>query len=590
MKLPHLLITLSGLIAGCSYHHQPATQHHTVAFMPDVHFQDIYGKINHKNVRHLAKDKEGAPLTIRTMADQLGSTRLFNENYFAFIAALDDAANKGIKLVVLNGDFSDDGQPYNLAGFAEILESYKQKYDIQFFLSPGNHDPSRPFGRPSPQKRLLTTNGDSLQIYSPKAETCYEHSTDICSEQAKEGSYQDLIDYLGQFGFENNSEYLYWHTPFGQKATLMDRQYKICNETDKDLCAKVPDLSYVVEPAKDLWLLSIDANVFVPKSFEETTGQYDFIKSSNAGYNQLVKHKPELLKWIKSVSKQAKAQGKKLITFSHFPMTEFYDGSSHQLEELFGKNSNQLKRKPNDSVSKELAQLGIKVHVGGHMHFNDTSQIRHQHDWLINVQAPSLAAYIPAYKTLMFAEGKNEQLQVRTHAVTEVANFDKLFDAYRKEYQFLSQSKHNKVWNKQILQSVSYLDFARQHITELSLGRFLKEWPSELAELLLSSDSSELFNAVNAEQSQPNWSGKQLIVDFYKVRNAGELAAEDIESSILKSYLKLHGSLKQYQQRTKQQDQLLELLEIFKALQNGQADRDFNINLDTGEITPVTTN
>ncbi|MCL1079116.1 metallophosphoesterase [Parashewanella spongiae] len=588
MKLPHLLITLSGLLAGCSDLHLPVTHPHTVAFMPDVHFQDIYGNIDHSNAKFLATDNDGNPLTIRTMSDQLGSTRLFNENYFAFIAALDDAASKGIKLIVLNGDFSDDGQPYNLVGLAEILKSYKQKYDMQFFLSPGNHDPSRPFGRPAPKKRLLTISGDSLQIYSSGKQLCPAKGRDICSDQAKEGSYQDVISHLGEFGFENNSEYLYWQTPFGKSVSFSDRQYSICSETNPSLCASVPDLSYVVEPVKDLWLLSIDANVFVPKSFDQQSGKYEFIKSSNAGYNQLVKHKPELLKWIKSVSQQAKAQGKKLIAFSHFPMTEFYDGSSHKLKHLFGESSNQLKRKPDVPVSKVLAQLGIKVHVGGHMHFNDTSEIRYQQDWLINIQAPSLAAYIPAYKALTFTDNK-AQLQVKTYTVNDVADFNKLFDVYQNEHQFLTQSSGNPIWDEQILQSESYLQFARQHIRELSLGRFLKEWPTELSELLLSSDSGDLFKGISAKGFSVNWSGKQLITDFYKVRNAGELAIEDIDSNRLQSYLKLHQVLKNFPTRSKAQNLLLELLDIFQALQNGQADRDFNINLDTGEITPVMT-
>lgn len=49
-----------------------------LAFIADPHIQDV---VNH-------------PHLIRTMESQVHSTRLFNENYFAFIAALDDAAQK----------------------------------------------------------------------------------------------------------------------------------------------------------------------------------------------------------------------------------------------------------------------------------------------------------------------------------------------------------------------------------------------------------------------------------------------------------------------------------------------------------------
>ena len=63
------------------------------------------------------------------------------KNYFAFLAALDDVAKRGVKYVVMPGDFSDDGQPLNVKGVKKILESYKEKYGLRFILTTGNHDP-----------------------------------------------------------------------------------------------------------------------------------------------------------------------------------------------------------------------------------------------------------------------------------------------------------------------------------------------------------------------------------------------------------------------------------------------------------------
>ena len=65
-----------------------------IAFISDAHVQDVVGH----------------PELIRTMDVQMRSTRLFNENYFALLSALDDVVGKGIKLVVLPGDLTDDGQ------------------------------------------------------------------------------------------------------------------------------------------------------------------------------------------------------------------------------------------------------------------------------------------------------------------------------------------------------------------------------------------------------------------------------------------------------------------------------------------------
>ena len=97
-----------------------------VAFMSDVHFENIYGDLKSAQFSGIPT-KDGKNATIRTMYAQLTSTRLFNENYFAFRAALDDAYGKGIRLVALPGDYSDDAQPINIDGIAAILTEYQAK-------------------------------------------------------------------------------------------------------------------------------------------------------------------------------------------------------------------------------------------------------------------------------------------------------------------------------------------------------------------------------------------------------------------------------------------------------------------------------
>jgi 3',5'-cyclic AMP phosphodiesterase CpdA len=95
-----------------------------IAFLSDVHFQDLYGSFSDNDFKGIINPKTGKPTILRTMDSQLHSTRIFNENYFAFLKALDDIAAKGIKIVAMPGDFSDDGQAYNLRGLHKILENY----------------------------------------------------------------------------------------------------------------------------------------------------------------------------------------------------------------------------------------------------------------------------------------------------------------------------------------------------------------------------------------------------------------------------------------------------------------------------------
>src|SRR5690606_857184 len=61
-----------------------------VGVLADVHFHDVYGKFENGIFPGVLNPRNGKQAIIRTMGSQLRSTRIFNENYFAFLAALDD--------------------------------------------------------------------------------------------------------------------------------------------------------------------------------------------------------------------------------------------------------------------------------------------------------------------------------------------------------------------------------------------------------------------------------------------------------------------------------------------------------------------
>jgi hypothetical protein len=85
-----------------------------VAMVADVHFHDIQGAEYFDTVNN--------GYTIRSLEDSVGSTRMFNENYFAFRQVLRDLGERGIKYICLVGDFSDDGQKGHIAGFRRVAE------------------------------------------------------------------------------------------------------------------------------------------------------------------------------------------------------------------------------------------------------------------------------------------------------------------------------------------------------------------------------------------------------------------------------------------------------------------------------------
>ncbi|WP_263078333.1 metallophosphoesterase [Endozoicomonas sp. Mp262] len=653
-----------------------------IAFMPDIHFHDIYGDFRDGSFKGISNSKSGQKATIRTMHAQLTSTRLFNENYFALLAALDDVVKRGVKYVALPGDFSDDGQPVHVRGLEKILRRYADDYGLVFFAAPGNHDPVRPYNLPAGKSDYLGRDGKEQRIFSKGVNECRGYSQSwatvdaghelatICTEEVVHQGYEGLVSTLSNYGFFPQKEYLYWETPYStydenhydfkqalNQSSYEKRMYEICHEgtggkyrkSSYTNCFMVPDTSYLVEPVKGLWLLAIDANVYIPKAIADTRNPQNpgnFDGSGNAGYNKMLTHKQQVIQWMKEVARRAEVEGKQLVAFSHFPMSEFYNGASDTLTELFGEGNFQLKRSPRDDVTRALAEAGIKVHVGGHMHFNDTGV--HKYDdgkFLFNIQAPSMAAYVPAYKLMSIDAG--DQIEVKTVVLDNVPRFDELFEHYQQEYLHLKAMESNKLWNPDILKSKNYREFTNWHIAELTRMRFLpKEWSEDLRNMLFQFTGkdililSRLSNSVSLGQVKragfdlkrlkaesesfkhqwqkaedevqmllaskntslkalDQWSGYDLAVDFYRLRNADQLALKDISQERLREYELIAHQLKNspYLLTWKNnrisdnapfmvlfQDRFGKIFGTLSAFLNGDPSDHFMLHIDSGEI------
>ena len=332
-----------------------------IAFMADVHLHDVYGTLEDVDYNGIANPQTGEKALIRTMSAQLRSTRLFNENYFAFRAALDDAVQRNIKIIALPGDFSDDGQPINIRGLNRILDEYASNHGIKFFLTTGNHDPIRPFEVPAGKADFLGKNGKAQPIMSAEgmyiADSLLEHPT-IVSQDIKALGYAGITSGLQHHGFFPKKEYVYWETPFTthayedyQYATVKDagalqnRTYSLDSTT-----ALIPDVSYLVEPIAGLWLLAIDANVYLPAGKE---GEF---AGAGVGYNQVLDYKKHLIPWVDRIAQEAKRLEKTLIAFSHYPMVDFNDGASEEIAELLGKDALQAYRIPELASSRSLCR------------------------------------------------------------------------------------------------------------------------------------------------------------------------------------------------------------------------------------------
>jgi 3',5'-cyclic AMP phosphodiesterase CpdA len=622
--------------------------------MPDIHFHDIYASFSDGAFAGLPNSQSGKNATIRSMAAQLKSTRLFNENYFALLAALDDAAARGVKLIALPGDFSDDGQPLHIRGLAAILQHYSDTYGMQFYAAPGNHDPVRPFTRPAGKSDYLGVDGYEQPIYSPGSDACsgklpvvQSHSklSTICSEEVKELGYQEIMAQLAPFGFYPQPDYIYWETPYSdytaqnysanlakEQATYKLRQYEIClqgtggryKQPGYSQCSMVPDSSYLVEPVAGVWLLAIDANVYLPNA-----GGNGYAGAGNAGYNRMFSHKTQVTDWITQVVQRAEQTGKTLIAFSHYPMTEFYNGQSDTIAEQFGADSFQLARRPADKVSQLLAATGLKLHIGGHMHFNDTG-ISKSPDGkvLVNVQAPSLAAYVPAYKLVRIKP--QQKVKVQTVVLDEVPRYNELFEHYQQEHSTLAQ-QGAPLWNKAILTAKNYREFTNWHLSELTRQRFLpQDWPAPLRDSLLSLNGRQMLVLSQLQSPQPlaqllaelptlqqspnwqqaataadaliaegafdaedfaSWSGFDLALDFYRLRNAGSLALQDINPQRLAQYQLLTRLLAAKAKTETGRDSVARqfggVFQLLQAFSHAESDRHFMLDLRNGSITDL---
>ncbi|MEN2488679.1 metallophosphoesterase [Flavobacterium sp. B11] len=606
-----------------------------IAFLSDVHLQDLFGQFSDSDYKGVLNPKTGQYVLVRTMSSQLHSTRIFNENYFAFIAALEDIAKRKIKYAALPGDYTDDGQPIHVRGLAKILDQYTKKYGIEFFITTGNHDPVGPFAQESGKEDFLGKEGKSQPIYSKeglyKPNLNIEQPVVVTADIAKMG-YLGITDQLQNFGFYPNKKYKFWATPFStyssenytfekalESAKLANRVYEVAPGYE------VPDVSYVVEPIDGLWLMAIDGNVYIPKKNASAEKDSKNYSEASTGYNNVLTNKKHLIKWVEAISAEAKKQGKTLIAFSHFPMIDFNDDASAEIKELLGPNKWQLNRVPVEEVAQVFADAGLKIHFGGHMHINDTGvRTSAKGNTLVNIQTPSLAAYIPAYKLLTFK--KDNLLDIQTITIDNVSRYNELFDLYKMEYQFLESQNAQDIWNIDLLKTKNYHDFTDFHLKELVRLRFLKDdWPSAFKDFILNVSAKDLLVLANMQSDKDfdfilknkaqfqeqwneaegksekilaqnnlkkenfNWTGYDLLVDFYRFRSADELAFADVGIQRAKEYkvlsnLFLEGSKADLSQDNPLQKQMKLFLIIFNKFMHEVPADHFTVDLKNGEI------
>lgn len=498
-----------------------------IAIIADPHIQDVVGH----------------PELLRTWESQAESTRLFNENYFAFLAALDDVAQRDIKLVIFPGDLTDNGQQLTCQAVTRILHEYEHLYGMRFFMTTGNHDPNTPVGSHWGQKDFLGEDGKPRVIYSDScqfflAKKPHEVLTpDTVVPSLRCLGYDELLAEWADFGFQSRNDYLHWERP--------------------ENTSSFPDASYLVEPVEGLWLLAIDGSVHTRRDLP--LGPYLW-NGSWPGYNNVLLHKPFLVEWVGDVVRRAHEQGKHLVTFCHYPMVDFNRGATDIIAQAWGEKAFDLTRVPKTEVAQAFLKAGLRLHISGHMHLNNTGQYVSGDASLVDVQVPSIAGYMPSYKILTILNDSIYDFQ--TILVDAVPGFDTFFPRYGHLSPLASRPSS----------PYSYQQFCSDWFAQLVVRRFVKQ------------DLPEALQRQLPLLGGTDWTGLDLITDLYRIRFADKRALADIPQERINAYGVNSSNLLPAIQGEEGNGELRTLREVFRCMLSGLPSDHFCVNVRTGDL------
>lgn len=482
---------------------------HKIAVIADAHFHDPAGDFGGAGVV-----LDGSRLALRSWADTRAAARAFNETAATLSAALEQIAARGLRHVVLAGDYSDDGQAENLRRLSTLLHRFQASHGLRFYAIPGNHDLYGPHGK-HVTTRFVAAPGESVMVTSDPTQT--EVSAIHTPAMRCAGQPEALLP-MARFGLFRQPEYLHWETPFGTTDAPETRRYT-AHSADGSVSQTLMDASYLVEPEAGLWLLMLDANVFEPRNGRpDATRKKAFHGPSDAGWNAVLRVKPFLLAWLRDVTRRAQALGKTLITVSHYPVLDPFQDSTGSEQALFGPTSN-TRRSPGPQVAQSLIAAGLRWHLGGHMHVNATTHQTTRAGTLTDLSLPSLVAFPPAFKIIHAARNT---VTAQTIPLDTLPADPRLTALYKAEgCQPPAQPLGGFL--------------AAQRRANVLERRLVFDWPPEILTLLadktavdlaeLAGDGAGAFAHRHGLTLQtPTYPAYDLIADAYLVKAAGPLA------------------------------------------------------------------
>ncbi len=336
---------------------------------------------------------------------------------------------------------------------------------------------------------------------------------------------------MADLGFCPRPGDLHFETPFGTDPSFAARMHRAASPDGRSAFDMI-DASYLIEPVDGLWLLSLDANVVAPRDgCTDPDDPSQLHDPTDGGWPAVLRVRPYLLPWMRDVAARAAAGGKALVAFSHYPALDPLGGTCAAERALFGP-SGLARRDPGPEVAAAFAATGVRVHLSGHLHVNDTALHRTPGGGVVNLAVPSPVGFVPAMKIL---DIDARRLRVRSIRLDDVPDHDIAFSAYRREAASAGVSEPAAA------SAASHMAFIDDHLRDLVAGRYMaREWPSEMIAFVRASRAADLeamlWPDTPASVGLPDLDLQVVCDDWYRLRKACDLALDLIPPERLALY------------------------------------------------------
>ena len=272
------------------------------------------------------------------------------------------AAADGADVILLTGDLTDRGDRPSHEDLISLLRGLKAK-GKRVCVTTATHDFNH---HKAYQRQYADTKAQFRE--SPWDQPFFDR---------EEAVYRDLVtdDCRDMTEEECN--------PALEEVCTPEELWELYREFGRDDAFSVCDsaFSYCVALEEDLWCLMLNDN----------------FRNEECMHNVSVTYSPACLRWIRSLVKRAKAEGKTLFACTHHPLLP--PAPAYKI----GAGDRDMRRA---EVGHLLADLGVKLVFTGHTHFADVGFLQSRRgNLLCDISTPSVRFYPPRFRVAELTPG-----------------------------------------------------------------------------------------------------------------------------------------------------------------------------------------